>query len=242
MKPIRAIVLTYDKYRSFADHMILCYEKLWPNHPFIFHVPYQNLSPTMHTNRVQYFQSPSDIMGSVQALLHDLDDEEMVYWCIDDKYPIKLDVRRIKKIHQYLSTGSKEDICGLLYCRCRGMLEKENLTGKEIVDNWGQIWLERKNYEQIWIHQYLKVKVLRHLFDSFPDKISTAKTMDHLKKQVKKPKAHRIFVTTDNLSVFGESAHRGVITKNCFNSMKLHNLTMPSWASEVTPHEIVMGE
>ena len=58
MKQIKAIVLTYDKYRVFTDNMILCYEKLWPNHPFIFHVPYQELPPTIQTNKVKYIQSP----------------------------------------------------------------------------------------------------------------------------------------------------------------------------------------
>lgn len=241
IKPVKAIVLTYDKYRSFTDHMILCYEKLWPNNPFIFHVPYQELSPTIQTSKVEYHLSPSDIKGTVQTLLHGLDDEEMIYWCIDDKYPIKLDVKRIKRIHNYLMNRNNENICGILYCRCRGMLDNENLTGNTITDKQGHIWLERKNYEQIWFHQYLKVKVLRHLFDSFPDKIADAKSMDYLKTQVEKPQTDRLFVTQENLAIFGESTSRGVITKNCLHSMKNNNLPIPSWVSEVTPNEIILG-
>jgi len=241
MKLIKAIVLTYDKNRSFADHMIFCYEKLWPNHPYLFQVPYQELSPTLQTNRVQYHQCPSEIKETVLTLLDALDDEEMIYWCIDDKYPIKLDTRKIEKIHQWLFASDKEDISGLLFCRCRGMLNKQNLTGKELVDAQGDVYLERKNYEQIWIHQYLKVKVIRHLFNSFPDKILTAKTMDPLKKQVEKPNSHQLYVASDNLATFGESTTRGVITKNCFKSMKANNLSIPSWVSETTLHKFTMG-
>ena len=97
MKPIKAIVLTYDKYHSFAEHMVFCYEKLWPKHPYIFQVPYQQIPPTLPTSKVQYHRCPLDIKGTVLTLLDGLDDEEMIYWCIDDKYPIKLDIRKIKK-------------------------------------------------------------------------------------------------------------------------------------------------
>ncbi len=39
---MKAIVLTFDKYMIFTDHMILTYQKLWPNNPFIFKIPYQD--------------------------------------------------------------------------------------------------------------------------------------------------------------------------------------------------------
>ncbi len=242
MKPIKAIVLTYDQYRSFTDHMILCYDKLWPKHPFHFQVPYQNLSPTLKTDMVQYHKCPVDIKGTVLTMLSGLDDKEMIYWCIDDKYPIKLNIPKLEKIHQWLlASHEKIEISGLLFCRCRGMLRKENLTGKELLDNQDNIYLERKNYEQIWIHQYVKVKVIRHLFESFPDEIPTAKIMDDLKRNTKKPKSHRLFVTRDNLATFGESTSRGILTKNCFNSMKNMNIVIPPWASKTTNREIIIG-
>ncbi len=242
MKLIKAIVLTYDRNRVLTDHMIQCYEKLWPNHPFIFQVPYQELPPSVQTNRVQYTYCPADIQGTVRTLLHNLDDEEMVYWCIDDKYPIWLNIRRIENIHQYLFSSNESIISGLLFCRCRGMWNKKNLTGKKWTDNQGNVYLERRNYQQIWIHQYLKVKVLRHLFNSFPEQIPTAKAMDHFKDKEEKPKSHQIFVTHDNLSIFGESTSRGVLTLNCLNSLNTLNLKAPAWASEVTPYEIRMGD
>ena len=221
--------------------MILCYEKLWPDHPFIFHVPCQELPPTLRTTKVRYFQCPSDIKGTIQSLLYDLDDDEMIYWCIDDKYPIALDIKNIEEMHQYLTVESSDDVDGLLYCRCRGMLKNKNLTGKTVMDGQGRVWLERRNYKQIWIHQYLKAKVLRSLFDSFPREIPAAKTMDLFASQVVKPEGHRLFVTRSNFSVFGESTSRGAITRNCLNSMNAFNLAKPPWASEVTSEEITMG-
>lgn len=221
--------------------MIFCYEKLWPDHPYLFQVPYQELPPTIQNSRVQYHQCTSDIKETVLTLLGDLDDEEMIYWCIDDKYPIKLNTKKIEKIHQWLFSGNKEDISGLLFCRCRGMLKKQNLTSKELIDAQGDVCLARKNYEQIWIHQYVKVKVIRYLFNSFPDKMPTAKMMDLLKKQVKKPDSHQLYVTSGSVASFGESTSRGIITRNCFKSMKANNLSIPSWVAGTTPHEILFG-
>src|SRR6187397_1047533 len=43
---IKAIVLTCDRFRAITRHLILKYERLWPDHPFIFHVPYQELRGT----------------------------------------------------------------------------------------------------------------------------------------------------------------------------------------------------
>ncbi len=65
--------------------------------------------------------------------------------------------------------------------------------------------------------------------------------MDGLSRQVKKPKNHQIYVTRESLGVFGESTTRGVITRNCRKSLEQHNLTLPAWATHVTPHEIIMG-
>lgn len=242
MKTIKAIVLTFDKYRDISKHMVHCYNKIWPSHPFCFRVPYQIRKPDIKNEKVQYIKCCSDIKKTVLALVDDLDDEEMVYWCLDDKYPMMLDVRRIQQIHEWIfSKDFQSEISGLLFCRCRAVLNKKNLTGEELVDDSGYVYLERKQYYQIWIHQYLKVKVIRHLFHSFPYEISPAKVMDRYRNRTRKPNSHRLFVTKENHAVFGESAFRGVLTKNCKKSMLRNGISLPSWANCVTKKEIVMG-
>ena len=47
--------------------MILKYDHLWPDHPFIFHVPYQELRGT-DTDRVKYHAAPEDIKGTILHL------------------------------------------------------------------------------------------------------------------------------------------------------------------------------
>ena len=238
---MKAIVLTCDKYRTLTDHMIFKYAQLWPNHPFHFRVPYQELAPTMATDKVEFRKSPSQIKPTVLALLNDLDDEEMIYWCIDDKYPVQLDVPKIEKLYQWLVTDEASKVSGILFCRCRQMLDNDYLSDQTIVDNVGNVYLERKGYEQIWIHQFIRVKVLRYLFELFPDVIPFAKSMDGLKKQVAKPPSHLIFVSSLNLAVFGESTSRGIVTRNCYKSITENKLALPPWCSKTTSGEIVMG-
>src|SRR5436190_16792234 len=116
---IKAIVLTCDRWRAITRHLILKYERLWPDHPFIFHVPYQVLRGT-DTDRVKYHPAPEDIKGTILHLLADIDDEDWIYWCVDDKYPIQLPTDKVAGlIAQAMRSLAIE---GLLYRRCSAIL------------------------------------------------------------------------------------------------------------------------
>lgn len=240
-KPMKAIVLSCDRFRTVTDHMIFKYAQLWPDHPFRFRVPYQAFGPTTSTSTVEYKRVPVGIKATVLALLDDLDDEELVYWCIDDKYPIKLDVGRIGAMLRWLSEDGASTVSGILFCRCRKMWDSRFLTGLEIVDDVENIYLERKGYEQIWLHQFVRVKVLRYLFECLPDFIPAARAMDELKKRVRKPPSHRLFVSRQNAAVFGESTSHGILTQNCHRSILDNGMALPPWGSTTTNEEIVIG-
>ena len=94
---IKAIVLTCDRWRAITRHLILKYERLWPDHPFVFQVPYQELRGT-DTDRIKYHAAPEDIKGTILHLLADIDDEEWIYWCVDDKYPIQLPTDKVTSL------------------------------------------------------------------------------------------------------------------------------------------------
>src|SRR5439155_26127859 len=94
---IRTIVLTCDRYRATTEHMIFQYDRLWPDHPFVFQVPYQELGGT-DTDRIKYLTGPSHVKGTVLHILGEIDDEEWIYWCIDVKYLIKLVAGKIASL------------------------------------------------------------------------------------------------------------------------------------------------
>jgi hypothetical protein len=238
---IKAIVLTCDRYRAITEHMIFQYDRLWPGHPFVFHVPYQELGG-VDTEQVKYLTAPSDIKGTVLHLLTDIDDEEWIYWCVDDKYPIQLVIDKIDTLISHAMRSPEVD--GLLFCRCRATLTNPKLTlfPRKVKNPFGDIYLERKAWFQIWIHQILRAKVLRHLFTHLPDVIANAKAMDELKNDVPKLAEHRLFVTKENFAVFGESTRSGVVTQNCYESMVTARIEIPEWFRHPDGEYVTLGK
>ena len=238
---IKAVVLTCDRYRAITEHMIFQYDQLWPDHPFVFHVPYQELRG-VDTEQVKYLPAPSDIKETVLHLLTGSDDEEWIYWCVDDKYPIQLVT---DKIGSFISHAMRSpEVDGLLFCRCRATLNNPKLTlyPRKVKNQFGDVYLERKAWFQIWIHQILRAKVLRHLFTHLPDHIPSAKTMDELKNDVPKLPEHRLFVTKQNFAVFGESTSRGIITQNCYESMVAAGIEIPEWFHDPNGEYVTLGK
>ena len=121
MKNINAIVLTYDQNRVFTENMIKSYENIWTDHPFIFHIPYQKLNKINVKSKVVFHKSKPDIRSTIITLLKNFDNNEMIYWCIDDKYPIKLDLKRIKEKVKFIKINNHDNLDGLTFCRCRGI-------------------------------------------------------------------------------------------------------------------------
>ena len=242
---IKAIVLSYDRHRAITDHMILQYARLWPDHPFEFLVPYQTLQRP-DTERVKYVKAPggkaSDIPFTILELIANLDDEEFVYWASDDKYPIQLLTNKIASLISHAMRSP--EVSGLLFCRCGATLDnpKRALYRHKFRNPFGDVYLERKGWFQIWIHQLLRAKVLRYLFTHLPHHIPNAKAMDELKNDVPKLAEHRLFVTKESFAVFGESTQGGVITQNCYESILALGIELPEWFRHPNGQHLTMGK
>jgi hypothetical protein len=130
-----------------------------------------------------------------------------------------------------------------LFCRCRATLNNPKLAlhPHKLENPFGDVYLERKGWFQIWIHQILRAKVLRYLFSHLPDHIPSAKTMDDLKNEVPKLPEHRLFVTKENFAVFGESTRRGDITQNCYESMVEAGINLPKWFQQPNGEYVRLG-
>ena len=231
MKNINAIILTYDQNRIFTENMIKSYENIWPSHPFIFHVPYQNLKQINVNSKVVFHKSSPDIHSTINTLLSKFDNNEMIYWCIDDKYPIKLNIKKINIILDSIK-NNYIDFDGLIYCRCRDLNHSYNIvkSNQSFIEKIEV--LERKNYHQIWIHQFLKIKVLKFLFSKFDELKFPYKdnqvSMDFMKDRIKKPLHHKLIVTKKNYGIFGESTIKGKMTINCKDSLLNKGIKIPN--------------
>ncbi len=250
---MKAIVLSCDKYHPMADHMIQCYQDIWPSNNFTFRIPYQNETNYFNLkygNKVEMIKSDRMIKPTVLKLIEDLVDDDWVYWCIDDKYLIEIDENSVNGVLDFVK-HAKNDITGIMFCRCRRLLEPSNLH-MDIVynDNTGNHYVARKNYSQFWIHQFVRVSVLRRLFKSFPsDRDFIAKEMDFFirpgfninSKPFDFDADQIMLVTLDNYAKFGESTVSGKITKNCQESMLNKSINIPD-SFEVTGECCLMGE
>ena len=101
---MKAIVLSCDKYHPLADLMIHTYQKLWPDNPFVFRVPYNDAYPQLlkdkYKEKIELIKSPAPIKETMRVLLSDIADEEWVYWCMDDRYLIKLKAKEAGYIYK----------------------------------------------------------------------------------------------------------------------------------------------
>jgi hypothetical protein len=240
--PIKAIVLSWDRHRVMTQHMIEQYARTWPDHPFVFRIPFQSLAG-VNSPREEYIEAPPDIPGTVLRLIADFDDEEWVYWCADDKYPIHLRAEKITKLFD--DTRDQGDMAGLLFCRCRITLDQPAASlfaDQERITPDADVLIERRKWYQIWLHQFLRVKVLRYFFTAMPKEIPNAKVMDEMKNDIAKPEELHLFVTKENYAVFGESTQRGVITENCYRSIKAAGLQLPEWFQRTNGNYVTMGK
>lgn len=232
---MKAIVLTYDKYKIFADHMIYKYQQLWPHNPFIFKIPYQHEDvriyyETKYGNKVEMVKSPSGIVDTMDTLLAEFDDNDWIYWCMDDRYLISLNLLEVEKTYNFIENNLSNDISGLMFTNAPwGRLPENQYYYKhKIKTSNNQIYLRRKGYRMIWVHQFLKVKVLRTMFDNFRVKMKMAKEMDYILFTLKLPDNQKLYSTNKNFAIFGESTSRGLITVNCYESLKQNNFEIPN--------------
>jgi len=241
---MKAIVLTYDKYHPIADHMIQCYMTLWPSNPFIFVVPYQKYPDYLkekYGDKVQLIETDKGIKSTVLTLLSNIDDNEWVFWCMDDHYPTQLDVDEISSIHKWVGDINDAAISGILYTyeTSDWQFKQNNIMSKKnkIVDSANRDYYRIRNFKMIWFHQYLRAKVLKHFFGCLPDNLAIAKDMDYYKDNIELPVNYRRYICSQRYSVIGESANRGKLTLNCSNSMRNLGIERPS-SLEILDKEI----
>lgn len=225
---IPAVVLTCQKYVPLAEHMIDRYAAVWPDHPFVFRLPDGSAAREMavrHQGRVELVATDEGegrgrFRAAVLGLLEGLADDAWVYWCIDDKYVTWLDRAAADEVVQAVRTVTDPAICGLSFARARKLFDPAHVSAEQLRIG-RQTFLLRTSYSQIWLHQFLRARVLRNLFSGFPAVIESAKDMDALHRARALPADQRLYVLERNAVVFGESTSRGVLTANCAASLRL---------------------
>lgn len=228
--------------------MISTYEKIWPSHPFIFRLPYENYPKYLkekYSDKVELVKisdTNSSIRSTLLSLLEDLSDEEWIYWCMDDRYLISINEKKANQTLDWIRLIRDPKISGICFARVRNLYKSSNVEKSNfLLSPDGQIYFKRKNYNQIWLHQFLRAKVLRRLFSLFPDRSFSPKEMDDFKDKVNLIQEHRLYVVKTNIVIFGESTTRGEITRNCATSLVRYGIDFPD-NFKVSSKEIIIGK
>lgn len=242
---VLGLVLSYDQYRPVQLNLLAAYRNVWPEAPFYFHIPYQNADPQAHARvygfPVSGIRAPAPIQETMDALLDKFTDEDWVYWCMDDRYPVALDVPAMNEITHWV-LGDNPAVDGILCTRSPRdwSLRGAYLWRHRIRSPGGRVFLRKKHYGSIWSHQFLRVKVLRALFAEFPRQIKQAKEMDYHLFRAKLPRSFRLYVARESLGLFAESASRGALTANCVESMRANGIQVPDDFA-VVPERIIQN-
>ena len=243
---MKALVLTFDKYRPFAEHMIMCYEDLWPNNPFTFRVPYQSEEvkesfEKIFGQKVEMIKSPSGIVDTMFALSDDLDENEWVYWCMDDRYPIKLNVYELEKMYQWVLSPKGAELTALMFISAPRCWTPNRCYGKKYqIKAMGQRYVRRKDFMMIWNHQFMRVGFCRFFFNHFPRDMKSAKQMDFIRDTILLPDHYKLYMLDHNIAIYGEHTSRGMVSKTCVKSFEEKGLPIPE-GFEISDKEMITG-
>jgi hypothetical protein len=230
---MKAIVQSCDRYHIFAEHMILKYQELWPSNPFTFRVPWNKKTPIKITDKfgekIELIKTDVSFKDTFHNLTKDLDDDEWVFWSIDDKYPVKLNESKANQVLDFVCSIKDTNVinvCLHFFGQIKGSSQKMQKENRGIQINFKNLkYIEHNSFRHGWLHQFFRVKALREFWSHInePDQ-HQAKSMDY---DVRPLTGTRLTID-HKMCTYGESSSRGFITSHCLNSCKESKIKVPS--------------
>ena len=222
---MKAIVLSFDKQSGLVELTYKKYMELWPDCPLRFRIPYNDISTNKSfeyfksCENVELVKSPVAIRLTMQTLLKDLDDEEWIYWCIDDRYPIEIkNFELLNNIYTAVVNGDVDQLNAVKLFAWR-----EELTDEKLEIGGAKYQLQKPlTLFGFWHHYFLKVKVLKYFFlsDNLPKKYSISDlTMTyHFMEEI--DLLTKTAVPEQDILILGEPCFEGKLTSNGYELLE----------------------
>lgn len=243
-KKMNAICLTYDRNMEVMRFVLGTYERFWPDHPFLFRVPYNEDYPLRlkeeFGEQIQLVKTRKEIRGTLSALLDGLDENEWIWWCMDDKYLREVIRKRMDRILSLVSETTDPDVWSV-------MVTRNSYSGTHLVSSIfgmeGEPFLRKKTFHGFFQPQFMRVKVLRKfMIDhqvSDQDYLVPAESggiMPWIEELMHGPlpMGRKVFLATRPLITFGESMTNGKLTVNCLEDMDAMGFAPPSLPCSAT--------
>lgn len=156
---MKAIVLSFDKHHAYCELSYRMYMNLWPNCPLSFRIPWNKKKPSFFHGKknVELIHCNSSIFDTMNALLKDIGDNEWVYWCIDDRFPIFINSVKMDDLYKKLNFFSDLDFVKPFAHPKAGSSMKNNIIDNFVYQNSKQEW-------GFYMHQFCKSKILKKVF------------------------------------------------------------------------------
>lgn len=222
---IKALVLTHDANRPFAQSTVRAYDALWPDHPFTFFIPFQQDDRAWGSN-LQFVRSPKGILETMAALLEVVADEEMVYWSVDDRIPINLNQSRLQQLMAQLEKSSRGPhplMDGLCFTRAQAFTRKME-PGVRTIE--GSHFVRRLTYKGIWHHQVIRGKVLKNFWSQIQI-ADTPRQMGAYARRAVMPSDFRLFSTWSSPLIQAEQFRNGIPTAVAINLAYSRGVLLP---------------
>jgi hypothetical protein len=209
--------------------MIATYKNIWPSNPFIFRVPYQKNKSYLsdkYGESVEMVESPPEIVRTILNLVDGIDENEWIYWCIDDKYLVWIDERKANEYYNWITTQRDQDIYGLCFHRAFNLWNNNIDPDKKLKIGFNRTLLQRRRWQNFWLHQFYRAKVIQEIVGNFPGEPDYPREMD---RWVNKPITgnRKLYVTKKSIALFGESSRNRRLLHNASVSLKKHNIAVP---------------
>ena len=93
--------------------------------------------------------------------MEDLPDDEWVYWCMDDKYPIKLDESKANEVVDFVQSIDDTNIINVCFHYVRKIkdsAEKMQRENRGLQINFKNLrYIEHTSYKNNWLHQFFNL-------------------------------------------------------------------------------------
>lgn len=241
---MKAIFLTYDKHRPFAKHCLMTHEKSGAFDSIQYLVPWNedypyDLISEFGKEKIIPIKTPSPIKKTIETLLENVEDDEWVYWLINDNYIDKvINVDKVLLAIDWVENHSKPSDYSLQlfmgpYNIEHGIVNHRDFVQYENEKDTIRLYKKSKITYQ-WRSQFCRAKVIKTMFSCL-DEPKEIKDMDYqLLTPVARPfwnlaNEGDFYAIMPSIVLLAEQINKSKMTKNCADSFIELGLEIPDF-------------
>ena len=221
---MKALCFTFDRNMPVMEYVLYTYFKHWPDNPFVFYVPWNNIKPDHLVNqygadKVKLLQTDSAVKPTIRTLLSVVESNEFLWWAQDDKYILDF---KNKQIIKDLYQLDAPNIGGFIFTKNsdahKGYSKtKQNFTKYRLI--------KKKNHHQIFQPQLIKKEVIEYLY--LNDRLEEHYQLLKLYPMMDFKPIKDLYTTISNQINIAESLDCGKMTKNLVYNMTEDGFKIP---------------